>query len=633
MAKGFNKLNISSAVKRVSNFDMSQQHLTTMDFGKLSILYHKSCIPRDKISYSQNIFSRVAPMNFPTYGNMEVRTATGFVPYYQVFDGIDNFFAGNKQVGGITSGIPYFTMFDFARNLVMADYDLPEYGIDSKPLTKTVKQFTQTSLDNGSVNRKSFDVIGYVGTQSENNVNVPAYDGFNFYYIGRTIYSYFQQLGYYLPFNFSLKDINDSYNSFPTWAKNVKLNALPILAFIKFYNDWFSQNSIYDSSVITRYLTCVKNRVNDVIDNDSTMNVWVDLNNLRLNTKTLFYICAKIVLMYDSDFITSAWRFPNAVINGDVNNIGSSVKIPGSDDMMLLTNNQTTSMVQTDSGYVDIPAVGIRMLQSFDKWIRRNNYSGNRDINRLYSRFGISISNIRSNYSYMLSRDTIPVQVGDVTNLTESSDSTPLGSYAGKAIANGQNNVNFDSDDYGLFLTIGYIYAKPIYYNSIDTENLRINSLDFYNPEFDGVGVQPITFLEVNSDPTIADSNVKSNRVFGFTERYNDMRFGKDQITGDFARYQEMESWHFGRDLTDVVKGAYLAQSSSVVEQSVDSFGNSEFDRIFALNSNSPTSSLDHFYLQCNFNVKMQRPIMNASQAVDLGDGDLSVNRNGVNNI
>jgi hypothetical protein len=166
-----------------------------------------------------------------------------------------------------------------------------------------------------------------------------------------------------------------------------------------------------------------------------------------------------------------------------------------------------------------------------------------------------------------------------------------------------------------------------------DRKVLRTNALDFYNPEFDGLGAQAISYGELYCNPnaTTADTTT-DDLVYGFTERYNDYRYGRDKITGDFrtlntannsSAYTEMSTWHTGRILNDVrAAGNMVAQSSAM---NTMPHAGSEFNRIFA----DMNDDYDKFYLTAQFNVSAVRPMLNLNQVVDLGEGNTIVPRNG----
>ena len=192
-------------------------------------------------------------------------------------------------------------------------------------------------------------------------------------------------------------------------------------------------------------------------------------------------------------------------------------------------------------------------LKDFDDWVRRNNYSGSRAVQQIYSRFGIKTDDYKSHYAQVITTDEQPIQVGDITSTAYDSSDAGLGSYAGKGIVNCGKNVSVQVSDYGVIIILGYFTVTPMNSFGYDKRVLRNSPLDYYNPEFDGMGADAISVGEVwaspidSTNPTVNDIN-----IFGFTERYNAYRYGRDVISGEFRDYRangDMNVWHSGRNL------------------------------------------------------------------------------------
>lgn len=221
----------------------------------------------------------------------------------------------------------------------------------------------------------------------------------------------------------------------------------------------------------------------------------------------------------------------------------------------------------------------------------------------------------------------MPIQVGDVT-ATADSNGIELGDYAGKGILNGGSHFTYKAEDYGYLFVFGYFTVIPMNGYGIDRRVLRTQPLDFYNPEFDGLGADVISVGEYFSSPIIAagDDGMCDSNVFGFTERYNSYRYGRDVLTGEMRDYSsdgDMNVWHTGRLLTTARAGSELVAQSSTVNTLSQT--DSQYDRIFSLESGPENK----FYLTAQFGVTAIRPMLNLNQVVRLGEGSTVVPRNG----
>lgn len=586
--KGFDTLKVKSAVKSRNKFDLSRTHLTTMDFGEIVPLMVEETVPGDQISVDATYFSRLAPLVKPTYGKFSFKTVSAYVPYHQVAEDVDAWMAGLGTWEGVTTYqryITYYELFQFILTNCTSGYVIG------------------TSIPADASNA---DVI------YKNTTGTEAYLCFT--EIGKYYVKVLNALGYAIPENVNLK----TGSTWMTSLSTIKLSAYPLLAFFKVYNDYMSQSQRFNTSQLSNFLRSVRQQI-------STSGY----SNGAISAAGLSLMFGNLKLNYDNDYFVSAWQSPNAAISGNqsISSMQSPYSASGSD---VLTNDDANVRVISagSAGFSsNLSQRTLDFLKSFDDWVRRNNYSGSRAVQQVYSRFGIKSDDYKTHYAHVLATDSQPVQVGDVT-ATADTTNVPLGDYAGKGIMSSNSSVSFKADDYGCFIILGYYTVVPMNAYGFDRRVLRNTPLDYYNPEFDGLGAEAISVGEFYTTP-IADTSQdlsKDTDVYGFTERYNSYRYGRDVITGDFRNYRingDDNVWHTGRNLTTLrISNNLVAQSSSV---NTFAQSDSEYDRIFATNA----PGVNHFYLTCQFKVNAIRPMLNLNQVVRLGEGDTVVPRNG----
>ena len=578
--KGFDVLKVKSAVKDHNKFDLSRTHLTTMNFGEIVPLMAEETVPGDKFSVNADFFSRLAPLVKPTYGKFQFKTVAGYVPYHMIADDAEAWIQGKTAWEGNTPVQRYFTMESLANFVV-------NFCITAGTSANT--EFTYTTAA-GTLTYKTFTKRGKYWIKVLN------------------------ALGYALP---SAVDLQTG-STWMTTIAPLKLSAYPLLAFFKLYNDYMSQSQRFNTSPLTNLLNAIKH--GRLISGSYTPSTG-EITHVCLQT-----MFNNLLLNYENDYFTSAWQAANTPLGSTYDFISGS-EVPGSSSSYArsLASTQYENTLGIGSGISKIGQRALDFLKSFDDWVRRNNYSGSRAVQEVYSRFGIKTSDYRSNYAQVIGTDTMPIQVGDVT-ATADAGTTPLGDYAGKGIMNGSKSISIQCDDYGMLLILGYFTVTPMNPYGFDRKVLRVDPLDYYTPEFDGLGADAISVGEYFANPTISSSRVADNATFGFTERYNAYRYGRDQITGEFRNYKpdaDMNCWHAGRNMNAVREGGYLVAQNSAVNTlpQIDS----EYNRIFSVTS----GDVDHFYLTAHFNVDAVRPMLNLNQVPNLGEGDTAVPRNG----
>lgn len=574
MSKGFDKIYAKSAVQSHSKVNLDRTHLTTLDVGQIVPLFVEETIPGDSYNVDCSFFSRMAPLKVPTYGKCDFKTASFFVPYHQVAEDADAFLAGKTTWQGVTPLLRYTNI-----EQIVYLFRTPSYGLVDYVTSDVHYDFVYKS-----------SAVNYCRFNSK----------------GRYFYKVLCSLGYKLPSNIDYTTGSD----YMVNVQNKKLSAYPLLAFAKAYNDWMSQSQRFNTSELTSVLYNIKYNKE-----------FSGFTNGLIAHSTLYAIINAITLNYENDYFISAWQAPNSPLN----NTESVSTLYPSSNVGLTTGSISTN--RFDSVYTEnvsgtrVTERALQILRSFDNWVRRHNYAGSREVQQIYAQFGIKSDQYKTHFAHLLNTSSSPMQVGDIMSNADTGD-YPLGDYAGKGIVNANANFSIKADDYGLVLTLGWITVKPMNPFGYSSVVLKSEPLDWYNPEFDGIGAKAIPVLEYFTNPKRQDQT-NSLSVFGFTERYNDLRWSRDQVTGDFLIFDGMDDWHFSRDLSEVSKnGQLVAQSTSVMQ--LPSYG-SEYNRIF----NVADDSADHFYMTAFFKVNAVRPIKSLSEVANLGDGNLEISRNG----
>lgn len=586
--KGFDVLKVKSAVKNHNKFDLSRTHLTTMDFGQIIPLFCEETVPGDKFTVSADFFARLAPLVKPTYGKFQFKTVSAFVPYHQIAVDAEAWLAGKTTMEGQT---PHH------RYIVMDSLD----ALARNSLISTTTGANATNCDYAAVD---------TGGTTIYRLWTP---------YGKYVVKILNSLGYALPQNVDLQ----TGSNWNTSVKSTKLSAYPILAFFKLYNDYMSQSQRFNTSGLSDLLYRIKNGL-------AYTGMWNNATG-EITSSGVLGMFAYLNLNYENDYFTSAWQNPNNALSTveSVSSISVPVQSYGTPVYNAAQNTEVYLGVTSGSPQQAILSQrALDFLKSFDDWVRRNNYSGSRAVQQIYSRFGIKPDDFRAHYAHVISTDSMPIQIGDITSTADTGSSgAVLGDYAGKGIMSGSKSVSYSADDFGMLFIFGYFTVVPMMSFGFDRRVLRSNPLDYYNPEFDGLGADAISAGEVFASPIVAGGSdtTKDTDVFGYTERYNAYRYGRDVITGEFRDYHfnDMSVWHSGRNLTGIrALNNMVAQSSSM--NTLDST-NSEYDRIFSTN----TGAEDHFYLTANFKVDAIRPMLNLNQVPQLGEGDTVVPRNG----
>ena len=142
-----------------------------------------------------------------------------------------------------------------------------------------------------------------------------------------------------------------------------------------------------------------------------------------------------------------------------------------------------------------------------------------------------------------------PVSIGEIpqTSGTDSTSDTAQGNLAGKGVAvNSTPSFKRHFKEHGYIIGILSIMPKPSYQQGCPREYFKFSKFDFYFPEFDRLGEQPILEREIFDSPKDTASN---DRVFGYTPRYAEYRYAPNRVCGEFR--DTLAFWHLGRSFAN----------------------------------------------------------------------------------
>lgn len=571
MSQLFSKIKVGNTSR--STFDLHHNHVTTSDFGYIIPIFHKDMVPNDDFVVTPDIFTRLAPLAFPTFtpSPVKVRIHHFFVPYRILYPDWDAFISQDESSETIP---PYFESSDVAHYL------------DLDPAVK--------------------------------DIAAPGYPR-----------GYFSRL----LSNFGIDPRIARGQDFVT--SRSRISAFPFLAYYRIWMDYFMDTNLYSHPTYVA-------EFNDIVRYGGAIpSIWV---SQFLRTRN----CC-----YKKDYFTSAKVNPQ---KGSASRVGVDL---GADLNPLLNNpgNSLQSITVSPSGKVKTGTVGnaanssvlgqftieaLRAAASAQRYSERSNYVGSKLINQLLAHFGVQPKAERLDMSEFLGGFSVPVTIGDVTSHATASDTQTLTSFglglqAGKGFAStdpkNPQSCRYHATEHGMFMTVMSILPDTGYYQGISRfwfKGVNGDPLDFYTPEFENLGFQPILNSEIYMPRDASEEQYQSysaDGVFGYQPVYSEYKFSMDTLAGDFVANDTngsvgspLDSFHMFRKLV-FDDTSPLALNANFVE--LDNHNNN-YDRIFQVTDNE----LDHFYFSCRVDCKATRPMVGFAEpsidsTMNQGDGNV----------
>lgn len=578
----FSKRNIKVAATKRNKFNLSSKVITTLNIGDTQPIYCREVIPSDKWTIDINSFTRLSPIPVPTYAQIKQVNRAFFVKYKDIWRNWEGFYT---NTGALLNGTnvdvnkaPTLTNAEMVSKLINSTVTVVNYRGDTP---ETVNLFESTTSGDG--------VFRYNGTD------------YNPSFIGKKILNILNGLGIQL--NFSSSD-------------TTPINILPILAYLKVHLDYYLPSRYFTNSNIRNILS------------------WQNVDIAAKFHEILQELANCAYYYIDNDYFTSSWSTPNNIGN---NPLVGTTSIPdpaiGNDNFLSYTDQNSSTkysptVLQNASQTPTLTAQGLQVLNSFYNWITRKNLSGNKYFEQILSQFGIHLpyhDDMRSLY------------LGGSVNMTEFGVVFDTGKNVGDFAGQGTNkartgNLSFTSDEYGCVIVLTSIVPEMGYVQGRNREWLHVDRLDFFQPEFDCVGMQGVRkdeLLTVHYEDNYKDVTVgtdtysnKAGTIIGYQPRYNEYRRNIDLLNGDFVHSEtefSLRAYHSFRLFDEA-----FPQSSTLNQyfRRSDSFSPS-INRIF----NNTNVTFDHFIAVFDVKAIAHRKMKSLDDAFDLeGYDEVTVN-------
>lgn len=364
----------------------------------------------------------------------------------------------------------------------------------------------------------------------------------------------------------SVRDVSDdnypdSYKSGSLTQSSPSLSPFRFLAYQKVYQDFY-RNPYWESADASAF------NVDDLFNQELTFSKHsARLNKffqLRYRNWAKDFFTSVQPSFQGAPFVTStvnmtdfmtANTYPNGnnfVADSTVNGINST--LPSSNDQL---STLASLIVKPSSEYLNIPVHNIRAAFALDKLYRLQQQSGNGSYGeQIRNRFGFG--GVHDDWkSQYLGGSSSPVSIGEVITTANTVTDDKLdtlgqtGDIYGKASSVNDAKIVFDSKEHGIILGI-FSVTPDADYNcfGIDPHNFKLNFEQFFQPEFDRLGHQPLNtyFISCLDMLNADDSRSWLQRVIGFQNRYLEYKTGIDKVHGQFCTGGSLSAWSAPRN-------------------------------------------------------------------------------------
>ena len=210
----------------------------------------------------------------------------------------------------------------------------------------------------------------------------------------------------------------------------------------------------------------------------------------------------------------------------------------------LVANGTATADLTTTSA---LTINEIRKSFALQRLAETNMRSGTRYIETIKAHFGVTSPDGRLQRPEFLGGGECRLQMTPVAQTFPTSPgATPQGNLAGYGtFANSSGGFTKSFTEHGFIITLASARAPLTYQNGINKMWSRRTKYDHYFPTLANLGEQAVLNKEIYADGSSNDDN-----VFGYQERWSELRYKPSLITGQFRSKHgtSLDVWHLSQD-------------------------------------------------------------------------------------
>lgn len=382
----------------------------------------------------------------------------------------------------------------------------------------------------------------------------------------------------------------------PTGDKcDYTVSALPFRAYNKIWNDWYRASEIQEP---------LKEFVGDNLSSDKAEDK---------DTLATYKILKKGKPL---DYFTSCLPYPqsgeavqiplvgDAIVNTKAN-IGQNVAVVAGDGQYrwLDTGSNTMLAVASPIGsesralYADMSAVtgvtieALRKASALQVLLERDARAGERYPELVKMHYGVTCPDFLLGRSQFLGSCTSDIVINPVVQNSATNDVSPQGNLTGIGVGQQNNELcEVSAVEHGIFMILACASADVTYQQGVARKFSKSSRWDYMNPAFWNLGDQVVYNKEIFLSPDKATNDA----VFGYQERYRELREGVNKITGKMRSgvTESLDVWHLAEKFENLPK-----LNSTFIES------NTPVDRVLSA-PNEPDIIMDIW-----FDIKATRPL------------------------
>lgn len=394
--------------------------------------------------------------------------------------------------------------------------------------------------------------------------------------------------------------------------KSQTFNPFRLLAYQKIYNDYYRRND-YISQDLPSF-NCDNASMNGYIDKSYLGNI-LEMRYLPLKRDYFtnvypsnLWLGGIVDAEHGDQGITDPKKLASInnflgmtplVGTNKVDGSSTSSPFPGS---VVAMQPQNINFVDTSGGISNTQAyttASLRNAYAIEKLLTLMNVAGKNYRSQMETRWGIQTHSDFPDHALYLGSHNSKIQINEVVSTADSENSSSkssLGEIVGRGLGASDGHVlDFDAKEHGVILGIYSNYSETTYNShGVDPFNFKFGFVDYYQPEFDNLGMQPLIASAIFNDDPKGDHG-----FIGWQPRYSEYKTALDKVYGGFQSNGSKSIWTAPLLVENFKKDDGTYRSVNIRDLSVNPH---TLESIFAIKYDG-TSDSDAFLVDVSFKV------------------------------
>lgn len=596
-----------------NGYDLSSRKVFSAPAGALLPIGVWECNPTEKFSFKVDDFVRTQPLNTAAFARCKEYYHFFFVPYRSLWNHSDKFFTGvtngdrmyerpsfvdkltADEGNFVPTSMPSFYLDELHRLIISQNKDLSAklsaYSKDAKKVYKAgganfVELLEKTKLDLTNLTLSSYDALGYEY----------AYGAFRLLHMlgygiddkGQVFHPYRQVLDKVPGDRSGIFDMESLDEVLSYFVPHNLANPFRLLGYQRIYNDFY-RNQLWEKPV------------------PYTFNVdWCNSSTkLQLKNTEVYQMCQLRYRHWTKDFYTGV--YPTASYNEGIFNLPN------------YTNSKAEINKNNDGVSASAGAIStsdIRAMFALEKMLERTRAANGLDYsNQIAAHYGFKVPESRRDVAQFIGGVDNTIVINEVMSTANSSidGTSKTGSVVGQVFGKGigtmsSGRIEFEAKEHGMIFCI-YSISPQVDYDArqFDPFNRKFKREDYFQPEFENLGYQPLLQSDVCFGGTPLDGTKYGNTILGYTPRFSEYKTSRDMLFNQFMTGGSLNAWTTPRNNYTNTK-ARLSVPDLLIDPNV-------LYPIFGLKYNGK-SDTDQFLINSYFDVKAVRPMAVNNQSL-----------------